>query len=313
MNLGRNKNRLAVLALITASVVSGANSPIARYGLQSIPTALFGLLRTTIPLVILGIFLLLRPRKSINKKQIATAVVFGVLIYFSANGLFYLGVQRSGSVNAAVIGLLEPLLMFLVSVEVMKEKFNARVFIGIALAFVGSIFVVFGPMLLSKNLHFAGSLVGNLLLLGCVLVSISGTWVAKLGLKNVDRVQFLFWSLVPAVVLYGSMSAGQLRLLPGILQQPLLIYAVLFGAILNGLLVYACIFYGLKRVKGEEYGLFSYITPATAAFVAVIFFGEKFTPALLLGVTIIAMGLYLAEAHRSKVWHHKFHFLVRSK
>jgi drug/metabolite transporter (DMT)-like permease len=242
-----------------------------------------------------------------------TAIVYGLLIYFAANGLFYLGVQRSGSVNAAIIGLLEPLLMFVVSVEVMREKFNARIFVGIALAFAGSLLVVFGPMLFGENFSFVGSLIGNLLLLGCVIASIGGTWVAKLGLKNVDRVQFLFWSLAPAVLLYALMSVGQIQLVPTIMQNSSLVYAVLFGAFFNGLLVYWCIFYALRRIKGEEFGLFSYVSPATAAIVAVLFFDEKFTPILLLGVAIIATGLYLAEAHRSKFWHHKFHFLIRSK
>lgn len=308
----QNNKNLAVLALVVASVISGVNSPVVHYGLQTIPVALFGLLRHAIPLALLALFLLIRPRTSLSGGQITTAVCFGFLIYFASNGLFYLGVQRSGSVNSAVIGLLEPLLMFVVSVEVMKEKFNGRVFTGIALAFVGSLLVVFGPLLFGQGLSFAGSLLGNLFLLACVFTSIAGTWVAKLGLKKIDRVQFLFWSLVPAVFLYGILSLGQVSLLPSIIRQPSLVYAVLFGAIMNGLLTYLCIFYGLKRVNGEEYGLFSYIAPATAAFVAVVFFNEKFTPLLVAGVSIIAAGLYLAEAHHSRAWHHKFRFLSRN-
>ncbi len=269
------KNKLAVIALIVASIVSGINTPVAHYGLQTIPTALFGLLRHAIPFVLLGLFLLIRPRKRLTHKQVMTAIVYGLLIYFAANGLFYLGVQRSGSVNAAIIGLLEPLLMFVVSVEVMKEKFNARIFIGIAMAFAGSLLVVFGPMLFGENFSFVGSLIGNLLLLGCVIASIGGTWVAKLGLKNVDRVQFLFWSLAPAVLLYALMSVGQIQLVPSIMQNSSLVYAVLFGAFFNGLLVYWCIFYALRRIKGEEFGLFSYVSPATAAIVAVLFFDRE--------------------------------------
>jgi drug/metabolite transporter (DMT)-like permease len=307
------KNKLAVIALIVASIVSGINTPIANYGLQSIPTALFGLLRHAIPFIVLGVFLLLRPRKFLRKKEILVAVVFGLLLYVASNGFFYLGVKRSGSVNAAIIFLLEPLLMFLVSVEVMKEKFNGRVFAGILLAFAGSIFVVFGPMLFSDSISFTSNVVGNLFLLGCVLAGITGTWVAKLGMKKVDKTQFLFWSLAPAVVVYGLLSIGQVSQLPNIIQQPPLVHAVLFGAFFNGLIVYWCMFYGLKRVKGEEYGLFSYLAPASAALVAVVFFDEKFTPVLLAGVTVIATGPYLAEAHRNRVWHHKFHFLIRSK
>lgn len=310
----KNKGKsLAIIALITASIASGVGTPIANYGLKFLPTELFGLLRHAIPFVILGVYLLFSNRKRLDRKDMKTAILFGFLLYCVSNGLFFMGVQRSGSVNAAIIWLLEPLLMFIVSVEVMKERFSAKIFAGIAMAFAGSMLVVFGPMLLQGQLAFAGSLIGNLLLVGCVLASISGTWVAKLGLKKVDRVQFLFWSLLPAVIMYGVFGIGKVSQLPSLIVDRSVLYAILYSGVLNGLLVYWCMFYALKRVKGEEYGLFSYIGPASAAVVAVVFFGEKFTPILFAGVAIIATGLYLAEAHRAHSWHHKVHFLSRSK
>jgi len=292
--------RLAAFLLIISFAISGINSPVVRYGLATIPTPLFGFLRMIIPLLILTPFFMLTKHKPLKIRQIALAMLFGFTIYFAANGLFYLGVQRSGAVNAAIIGLLEPLFLFTFSVEVMREKFNGRILAGIAIALGGSLLIVFGPMIALQDLSFSGSLTGNLLLVGCSLCSVFGVWIAKIALKQLDRIQLLFWSLVSGTTLYGLLSFGQWGQIPGIFQNPGTASAVLFGAIFNGLFTYLFAFYAVKRLKGEEYGIFEYVNPAVAAVVAVIFFGEKFTPILLLGVAIIFTGLYLAEAHRGK-------------
>lgn len=103
--------------------------------------------------------MLLKKRTKLKPQQILLAMLFGVLIYFASNGLFYLGIKLSGSINAAIIGLLGPILMFAFSVEVMREQFSPRILIGIIIALGGSILVVFGPILAHQSFSFGGSLV----------------------------------------------------------------------------------------------------------------------------------------------------------
>lgn len=305
----QKSKHFAIFLLIAASMISGINTPVIKHALNTIPTPLFGFLRLSIPLVVLMPIMLLTKRKRVKLRYIGLALIFGLIVYFASNGLFYLGVKRSGAINAAIIGLLQPLLMFTVSVEVMREKFNARILLGILIAFGGSVLVVFGPLLQGKNLSFGGSLLGNLLLVGGVLCSVSGTWVAKVSLKYLDQMQLLFWSLIPGVLIYGCLSVGQWGQIPTIFRNADTAFAVGFGAIFNGLIAYVFSFYALKRIKGEEYGIFEYIDPAMAAIVAVIFFGEHFTPILLGGVVVIFSGLYLAEVRRHKIVHLHLHFL----
>lgn len=301
---------LAISLLILSGVFAGINSPVINYALQTIPTALFGFLRVGIALLLITPLILFRKRKKLEPRYILMAILFGLLTYIATNGLFYLGVKRSGTVNASIIGLLEPLLLFTFSVEVMKEKYNARILGGIIIAFAGSMLVIFGPILSHQNLSFQSNLTGNLLLLGGVLCGVGGSWLAKTDLKHIDRVQLLFWSLIPATIIYGFLSVGEWNQIPSIFKNPATMYAVLFGAVFNGVLAYLFGFYALKRIKVEEFSIFGYITPAVGALVAVLFFGEKFTPLLLFGVGIIFIGLYLAEVHHHRSSH--FHFLRRN-
>lgn len=305
----RQSHQSAILLIAIASIISGINTPVIRHALLTVPTPLFGFLRLVIPLAVLTPVMLLTKHKRLKRKYIFLALLFGFIVYFASNGLFYMGVKRSGAINAAIIGLLQPLLMFTFSVEIMREKFNARILTGIAIAFSGSMLVVFGPILTHERLTFGGSILGNLLLVSGVLCSVGGTWVAKIGLKHIDQLQLLFWSLIPGVAIWGVLSVRQWGQIPAIFHNPATAYAVLFGAIGNGLVAYLFAFYALKRIKGEEYGIFEYIDPAVAALVAVMFYGEHFTPILLLGVVVIFSGLYLAEVRRHKAARVHLHFL----
>lgn len=305
----QKSNRFAITLLVIASVISGINTPVIRHALVTIPTPLFGFLRLSIPLIILTPIMLLTKRKPLKFRYIAMAMLFGLLVYVGGNGLIYLGLKRSGAVNAAIIGLLQPLLMFTFSVEVMREKFNARILAGIVIAFVGSMLVVFGPIITRQHLTFGGSILGNLLLVGAMFCMVGGTWVAKIGLKHIDRLQLLFWSLIPGVLIFGFLSLGQWHQIPSVFQNRSTALPVLFGAFGNGLIAYSFCFYALKRIKGEEYGIFEYIDPAVATVVAVLFFGEKFTPILLAGVMVIFSGLYLAEVRHHKTGRVHLHFL----
>lgn len=303
----KKSSQLAILLIVIADIISGINTPVIHSALNTIPTSLFGFLRLAIPLVILTPMILLSKRKRPKPKYIAYALLFGLMIYYVSNGLFYLGVKRSGSVNAAIIGLIEPLLMFTFSVEVMREKFDARILVGMAIAFAGSMLVVFGPMVADSRLDFSGSIVGNLLLVGCALASVAGIWTAKIALKHIDYMQLLFWSLIPGTIIFGITSMREWGQIPAIIHNSSTLYAVLFGAIGNGLITYLFSFYALKRIKGEEYGIFEYINPGVAAVVAVIFFGETFTPLLLGGVFIIFAGLYLAEVRHHRMLPFRLH------
>ena len=296
----QKSRRIAVVLIILASIISGTNTPIIRQALLTIPTPLFGLLRLAIPLILLTPVMLLTKRKKIKLRYIAVAMVFGLLMYVAGNGLSYLGLKRSSAVNAAAIGLLQPLFMFTFSVQFMREKFNAQLLLGIGIAFVGSILVVFGPLIAHQHITFNGSVLGNLLLAGGVLSTVGANWVAKIGLERIDKLQLLFWSLLPGVAIFAFLSVGQWGQIASIFENRAVASAVLFGALGNGLLSYIFCFYALKQMEGKEYSIFEYIDPAAAAIVSVLFFGENFTPLLLGGVIIISSGLYLAEARRHK-------------
>ena len=59
--------------------------------------------------------------------------------------------------------------------------------------------------------------------------------------------------------------------------------------------------YGQDKIEASEATLFSYLQPLIYIPLAVFWLGEKIIPAQLIGLAIIAAGVYLAERRPSKL------------
>lgn len=305
------KRHLGIIALIAACILSGINGPIIHETIDKMSPFLFGFLRVSIALLIIGpLALILRRRRTKRQRTIAKhdlflAAVGTLLIYGVANLCFYMGVQRTSSINAAIILLLWPVLYFLVSIRVLKERFNKRAFTGIGLAFGGALLAVAAPLLSSTPMASA-SIKGSFLVLMCVFADIAGTLINKKVLKRIHPTDMIAIGLIVATVYYTFLALphfGQLSLL----AQPAVLYAVLYGAIMVGCVGYGLSTFGLKVTKSADVSITSYVQPIASIVTAVLFFSESFTPALALGTATVFLGLYLVEGHKLKGAHNHGH------
>lgn len=301
------KRNLAVLALLAANILSGINTPVIHFAIQSMPPFLFGFLRVGIAcLVIVPTALILRKRRPKRKQHIARRdlglmALGSWLILGGANLLFYIGMQHTSSVNASIIILLWPILYFLGSLRFLKERFNRRTFAGIGLAFGGALLAVVAPMSGNLSLSSAG-LIGSLLVLACVLVDIVGTVINKKTLERVHPLDLLAVGLFVSTIYYAALAApyfGQL----GVLANPNVLKSVLYGALAVGCAGYWLGNYGLQVATAADVSITNYLQPIVAIFVATVFFHESFTPIVALGTAAVFAGLYLVEARKIRHIH----------
>ncbi len=305
------KRHLGIIALVAACILSGINGPIIHETVSKMSPFLFGFLRVSIAFLIMApLAIILRRRRTkrqrtIAKQDLALAALGTLLIYGVANLCFYIGMQRTSSINAAIIILLWPVLYFLMSIRVLKERFNKRAFTGIGLAFGGALLAVLAPMLGAAQAGSA-SILGSLLVLLCVFADIAGTLINKKVLKRIHPTDMIAIGLAVATVYYAFLAVpyfGQLSLL----AQPPILYAVLYGAIMVGCVGYLLSTFGLKVTKSADVSITNYIQPITSILTAILFFNENFTPALAVGTAIVFLGLYLVEGHKLKGAHNHGH------
>ena len=249
---------------------------------------------------ILGAALLILPFavrtwKKLSIKHYAILIIGSVIAISLGNVALLLGIERTPSVNAPLIGLLQPLLLMVLSIQVLKEQFSTKTLIGICVALLGAAIVIGKPW----DLHGSASslALGNMFLLLAVLCDVVGVLVSKKALKKADPYQVvfiqLFFGIVPvalfAIKYIPSLSANTI----GGTGFKAMLYNIVAVALANVLFMYA-----LQRKKAQDAGIFTYLHPIVTAIAAWFILSEKPDEKLVLGALLIISGIYLSEARR---------------
>src|SRR4051812_27873927 len=113
----------AFLALIFAQILWGVNVPVIKLGLQTVPLPLF------LSITILGAALLVAPLairnwKPMRQKDYTLLIIGSIISITLGNVVLLMGIERVPSINASLIGLFSPLILFILSVEFLKERLS---------------------------------------------------------------------------------------------------------------------------------------------------------------------------------------------
>jgi drug/metabolite transporter (DMT)-like permease len=296
----KSKTTSQVTGLAFSNVLSGSFTPITKWCLRFMPLYNFALLRHGIPAILLLPFMPKRWQK-IKRQDLFLAILCGLVLYCGGNLFIYLGLQRTSSINAAIILMLEPILLFVFSVELMRERFKKKTFMGVTIAFFGTALIVLEPALRSHSLS-AGGLIGNLLILANVICGVLGVWLMKHLSKRVPTFQLLFIGLAAAASVFLILALPTITNWSS-LHHTGVLFAVLYGGVGIGIVSYALKYWSLKTLGGQDYSLLSYVEPIVTALVAVIVFKESFTSITMIGVTVVFIGVWLAEVRIHSHWY----------
>ncbi len=292
MKKSKPKTGAATTGLVAANVLSGIYTPLIKYSLRFMPLYNFALLRHAGPAILMAPFMVKR-WKPIGRRDLLLSMLCGLILYCGTNLLIYLGLKRTSSIDVALILMLEPLLLFVFSVELMRERFKKKVLLGIMVAFLGVATIILGPTTGTNSLS-AGGLIGNLLVLLAVCCSVIGVWIVKYLSKRVPTLQVLFIGLVTAATVYLMLAFPTITNMVA-LSNHVVFLSVLYGIIGVGIASYGLSFWSLKTLGGQDYGLITYVEPTVTALVAFIFFKESANSLTFAGIAVVFIGIWLAE------------------
>ena len=110
-----SKKKLAVVALIIANVIWGAAAPIFKWSLTDIHPFTLAFIRFSIPVVI---FALLFPKHiKIKLKDFPLFLLAGLLGIGVNISAFFMGLERTASINSPIISSSGPLFLLLGSID----------------------------------------------------------------------------------------------------------------------------------------------------------------------------------------------------
>ena len=212
------------------------------------------------------------------------------LVALAANGvllavhwiLFFSALLLTDVAVAELLTYTGPIYVAALTPLVLKERFDARVLLPIALALAG-MGIMLGPDI--------GSLQGSDSLLGASMAIVAAFGYAILML-NAKR---LLRGLSPAVVMFWESVVAMLVLLPFVLLLPSFDGPGEWAAVLTLGLVHSGIvafmfLSGLRHVRADHAAVLMYIEPVSAVIFAAMFLGEAVTFATLAGGTAVVVG-----------------------
>ena len=212
---------------------------------------------------------------------------------FSVFMLF--GVALSTALAAGVIMAAIPAAVAILSRLFLSERVSARVMAGIAFAVGGIALVSFSQ---SGHTAGAGSLLGNLLLLGAVLCEASYVVIGKRLTGNVSAKRISALVNLWGLALVTPLGLWQALRFDFTVVGAGLWWLLLFYALAASMATVWLWMTGLKHVPASSAGIFTVFLPISAAAVGVLFLGERFSGAQLAAFGLALAGVVLATWHR---------------
>lgn len=283
-----------ILALIVANIIWGAASPIFKLSLGNIPPFTLAYIRFFFAGLIF-LPLVFRHWQNITVGQFFKIVLigfFGVTINIS---FFFLGLQRTESINVPVIASSGPVFLYLLSIIFLKEKPKLRIFFGMLTALAGVLLIILSPIFTNGVALDLTEIEGNLFILIATMGSVIQTLLSKDTLKKVNpylvsAVSFLFGAVTFIPFMKGELaqwSFSQLNM-DGII-------GIVFGVFFSSAIAYYLYYYGVSKIKAQEVGIFTYIDPVVAVIIAMPLLHEYPNLFYVIGTVLVFGGIYLAE------------------
>ncbi|MEK7597178.1 MAG: DMT family transporter [Patescibacteria group bacterium] len=289
-----------VLALIIANIIWGMASPIFKFALTNIPPFTLAFIRFFFAGLIFLPLALNKWQKLTVKQWLEILLVgfFGITINIS---FFFLGLQKTESINVPVIASSGPVFIYLLSIIFLREKPKLKVLTGMLIALAGVLFIILSPLVLDGKKFVFGAVEGNLFILIATFGSVFQTIIGRDILKKINAIQvaaitFLFGSLTFIPFIPKEFASWDISFLNNAGWT-----GIIFGVFFSSALAYFLFYYGVSKLKAQDVGIFTYIDPLAAILVAAPLLHEYPNLFYIIGAILIFGGIYLAEGRVH--WH----------
>jgi drug/metabolite transporter (DMT)-like permease len=290
------------LRLLGMALLWGASWPAGRTLALAMPPLSGAAWRFTLAAVLLaawavwrqGEWPLLTRRQWLGLALAGAIGVAGYAVFFMA------ALQRVEASRAAVVVTTNPVFTTLLAAWLFKEKFNARIAVGLACALLGAATVLTHGA--PWKLFTAGVGIGEWLLIGCIATWVGYTLIARALLGGIDSLAAtaissvfgtaLLWALALAVdgaaVVTNSITslsaAGW--------------WSMVFLAVGSTVLAYAWYFRGVAELGAGTAASYISLVPVFGVASSVLVLGESLDASLLVGGALALAGVVLTNRAR---------------
>lgn len=287
------------IALFLTQIVYALNYSIAKDLMPTFigPLALV-LLRIVGAGILFWVLSLFVKTQSVEKKDLikmAWLAVFGVLV----NQIFFIyGLSLTHPINSAIIMISNPIMVFIFTLIILKERITILKFSGLTLAIAGA-----STLLLFKgNLEFGSeTMAGDLMTLvnsasWAIFVVMVKPIMMKYNTVTAMRWMFLFGSIYMIPIGLGDALSTNWAAFTSHA-----IFATAFVIIATTFIAYLLNIYGLQSLSPSTVSAYIYLQPFLASSFAIILGKDTLTPTKMFSGILIIFGLYLINKKTKKI------------
>lgn len=295
-----------VIAILIATIIWGAAPAIFKYSLTDIPPFTLAFIRF-FGAGILFLPFMIRHGKILSVSEIKN-ILFGGLWGISINvAFFFLGLKLAPSINVHIIGSLGPIVLYFLSVFMLKEKAHPQLIKGMIISLLGTCVIVAAPFIEEwQKTHgsidgesmrvAAGNFFFFLSMLGGVLIVVYNKRVSKqIHPFLITGMQFLFGAMTFAPFMMYELqtwSFDQLTLSSWV--------GIIYGLLFSSAIAYFTHNYALTKMHAQEIGLYGYLMPVISIIVAIPLLKEFPDGFFIVGTLLIFLGIFISERHQKR-------------
>ncbi len=281
------------IALFSAQVIYALNYSIAKNLMPNFigPLALV-FLRITGACLLFWVLSFFVKSERVEKKDLLRMLllaIFGIVV----NQVFFIyGLSLTHPINSAIIMVSNPIMVFIFTLILFKERITFLKFSGLSIAIVGALTL----LLFKGNFDFGSETIAGDLM---TLIN-SASWAifivaVKPIMKKYNTITVMKW-----LFLFGS-----IYMLPIGLEDTLLtnwhnftynaIFSIVFVVVATTFLAYLLNLYGLKELSSSTVSMYIYLQPFLASIFAILMGDDRLTLIKIFSGILIIFGLYLVN------------------
>ncbi|MAW16941.1 MAG: EamA family transporter [Flavobacteriaceae bacterium] len=287
-----DKRTLALLAALGATTIYGLNHTIAK---EVMPTYIQGfgfvqvrLLGAAILFWLVSLFI---PQQKISRSDLPKMLLCALLGMVVNMLCFFKGIELSTPINSAVLITITPILVFVFSALLIKERLILPRILGVVLGFIGAfVLIVFGNEIRqdAPNIPLGNALfIVNASSFGMYLVLVKSL-SAKYTTVHLLKWLFLFGFIMALPISFTEFSRVNWVTLP--FEA---IWRFAFVIIGTTFMTYLLNVYALKQLKASTVGVFTYLQPLIGIAYAIMVGADGLTASKLSAGSVVLLGVYL--------------------
>jgi drug/metabolite transporter (DMT)-like permease len=295
-----SKRLLAIIAATTATLIYGVNHTMAK-GLMPDYIQPFGFifLRVSGAAVLFWTISLFVKSEKIQRKdwpRIIACTLFGMVI----NMLFFFkGLSFSTPINSSVIVTISPILVFILSAVLIREKITWLKASGAILGLIGALMLIFFSK--ASNADAPNIPLGNLFILinatsyGLYLI------VVRPLTSRYSSITLMKWFFLIAVIINFPITISEFKAVDWLNLPFSAIWRMGFVVVGVTFLTYLLNIYALKELSASTIGVFVYLQPVVAISFAMLSGADQLNALKVFAIVLVFVGVYMVSSKRSRI------------